>query len=87
VISQSPSEGTGFRGDEVALVISSGPEEVEVPDVLGQGIEEATSALVDAGFEVEVVEDSPYFGLGYVTDQDPYNTTAPVGSSITLYVI
>jgi serine/threonine-protein kinase len=87
VISQSPSEGTGFRGDEVALVISSGPEEVEVPDVLGQGIEEATSALVDAGFEVEVVEDSPYFGLGYVTDQDPYDTTAPVGSSVTLYVI
>jgi serine/threonine-protein kinase len=87
VISQSPSEGTGFRGDEVALVISSGPKEVEVPDVLGQGIEEATSALVDAGFEVEVVEDSPYFGLGYVTDQDPYDTTAPVGSSVTLYVI
>jgi serine/threonine-protein kinase len=87
VVSQSPGEGTAFRGDEIELVISLGPEEVEVPDVRGQGIDEASSALEDAGFEVDVVEDTPNFGLGYVTDQDLYDTTAPVGTLVTLYVI
>jgi serine/threonine-protein kinase len=87
VISQSPVDGTGFKGDEIALVISSGPEQVEVPDVRGQGIEEATATLEAAGFTVEVLEDTPHFGLGYVTEQDPHEATAPVGTRVTLYVI
>ncbi|RYE74781.1 MAG: PASTA domain-containing protein, partial [Myxococcales bacterium] len=33
VISQSPSSGTGFKNDEIRLVVSKGPEMVTVPDV------------------------------------------------------
>jgi beta-lactam-binding protein with PASTA domain len=88
VVSQTPSTGTGFKGDEIALVISLGPEEVEVPDVRGQGVKSARKALTDAGFKVRVREGSPYFGLGYVTDQTPgAGEDAPYGSRVTIFII
>jgi serine/threonine-protein kinase len=88
VISQSPRDGTGFRGDRIDLVVSAGPRLVEVPDVLGQGVEDATALLEGAGFTVEVLEGSPHFGLGYVTEQTPVpEDSARVGSQVTIYLI
>ncbi|HEX8075356.1 MAG TPA: PASTA domain-containing protein [Thermoleophilaceae bacterium] len=49
-------------GSRVDLVISSGPEQVKVPSVVGQQQAEAKGALEDAGLKVTVVEsdsDSP----------------------------
>jgi serine/threonine-protein kinase len=88
VIAQDPAEGTGFKGDEVALVVSLGPEPVEVPNVVAQGIEAATAELEAAGFVVRERRADPYLGLGYVAEQDPAGgATAPFGSTITLYLV
>jgi serine/threonine-protein kinase len=87
VISQTPRDGTGHAGDEIKLVVSKGPHLVEVPDVDLYGIDDATAALEKAGFNVNVQENQPYFGLGYVVDQSPSaNAMAPYQSTITVYV-
>lgn len=88
VVSQQPAHGTGHRGDTVHLVISRGPHLVEVPSVRSYGIEDAKEALENAGFDVEVEHNSPYFGLGFVVKQDPGGgDKAPRGATITLYIV
>ncbi|WP_114908196.1 Stk1 family PASTA domain-containing Ser/Thr kinase [Ornithinimicrobium murale] len=52
VVSQTPANGTGFRGDTVTLTISKGPELIEVPSVIGKQWGEAEQTLKDAGFKV-----------------------------------
>ena len=49
VISQSPRDGTLFRGDTVTLVVSKGPVLVDVPNVVGQQVQQARQALEAAG--------------------------------------
>ncbi len=87
VISQAPADGTLFKGDPVALVVSKGPPLVEVPAVRGKQVEEATRILRDAGFEVEVrrlVQN----GFGTVLSSDPgAGTQAPKGSTVTINVV
>jgi eukaryotic-like serine/threonine-protein kinase len=55
VISQDPASGTGFRGDEIRLVVAHGPPEVKipVPDVVGMDVGAARLLLTALGFEVE----------------------------------
>ena len=45
VISQDPSKGTVHRGDSVTVVVSQGPELVDVPNVVDMRREEATTTL------------------------------------------
>ena len=89
VISQSPKDGTLFRGDSVRLVVSKGPQLVEVPSgLVASGADSATSRLEALGFVVDVEKDSNYIGLGYVFRVDPRSgTMVPKGSTITLYLI
>ena len=89
VISQSPDDGTAFAGDSVDLVVSEGPELVEVPGgLVASGVEDARERLEAEGFEVEVDNDDGYIGLGYVFRVDPPSgTMVPAGSTITLYLI
>lgn len=88
VISQTPPSGTLKRGDEVALVVSQGPELVRVPRVIAQGVEAAKKKLEEAGFQVRVENSNQYLGLGYVLNTDPGpGREAPRGSTITLYLI
>ncbi|MBA2698491.1 MAG: PASTA domain-containing protein, partial [Nocardioidaceae bacterium] len=88
VIRQRPNSGTGHRGDKIRLVVSRGPHLVEIPDVMSAGVEYAKQVLVDAGFDVEVTEYQPYFGLGYVVAQNPdAGTMAPYGSTLEIVVI
>lgn len=88
VIAQTPSGGTLFRGETVTLVVSKGPELVEVPNVRAQGVESARQELEALGFVVETVNASGYLGLGYVFSQDPGSgTEVPRGSTITLTII
>jgi serine/threonine-protein kinase len=89
VISQSPADGTAFAGDSVKLVVSDGPELVEVPSgLVASGVEAARERLEDAGFQVEVDNDDGYIGLGYVFRVDPPSgTMVPAGSTITLYLV
>jgi beta-lactam-binding protein with PASTA domain/tRNA A-37 threonylcarbamoyl transferase component Bud32 len=89
VISATPSEGQSVdKGSEVALVVSTGPEEIEVPDVTGKSYDEASTQLEAAGFKVtrkdqETADEDP----GTVLSQAPKSGEhAPKGSAITLTV-
>jgi eukaryotic-like serine/threonine-protein kinase len=88
VISQDPSSGTLFRGDTVRLVVSDGPVMVEVPQVRGAGVDEATRRLEEAGFEVRTERSDVYVGLEFVVQSDPpQGSMAPQGSTVTLFLV
>ena len=54
VISQSiPAGETVSKGTKIVLVISTGPEKVELPDVIGMDWEQARITLEKAGFTVK----------------------------------
>jgi len=85
VLTQDPEQGTAaHRTDTVTLTLSAGPPEVDVPDVEGMSTQEATDALEEAGFVVEV---NRYLGglLDTVRFQDTTGT-ALQGSTVTLTV-
>lgn len=84
VISQSPRDGTLFRGDTVTLEVSKGPEQVEVPDVLGRARDDAVKVLEEAGFKVDVRNRIP--GTDRVVFQEPGSGKAKVGSTVVVYV-
>ena len=87
VISQTPATGTLFRGDQVVLVVSKGPEMVKVPDVQGRQLDEARKILEGAGFKVEVEN---FMGgiFGTVRSQAPAaDSEAPKGSVVKLVVV
>ncbi|MFZ5869500.1 MAG: PASTA domain-containing protein, partial [Actinomycetota bacterium] len=87
VISQDPADGTLFRGDAVALVVSSGPPMVEVPQVQGQQLEEATAALQAAGLQVRVERlFGGIFGTVHSTDP-PAGSQVRKGSTVTVRVV
>lgn len=87
VASQSPQDGTGFRGDTVRLVVSQGPETVEVPSLIGMQFTQAESVLTDLGLEV-VREDlaGGYFGTVRFQSVDPGEQVTK-GTEITLTVL
>ena len=89
VVSQVPEQNTqAHRGDTVALVVSKGPEMVEVPDVRNQDITAATDLLKRAGFLVDVFYPHSVHKNNIVDSQDPKaKTIEPKGSTIRLGVI
>ncbi|WP_245155113.1 Stk1 family PASTA domain-containing Ser/Thr kinase [Nocardioides sp. 1609] len=88
IISQDPAGGTLFRDDVVSLVVSKGPEMVEVPRVNLFGVEAAEQALRDAGLVPQRSEEDDYYGLGFVVRTDPAaGTSVPKGSTVTIYVV
>ena len=88
VISQSPSSGTGFKGDQVSLVVSKGPQLVTVPRLTGQKVEDATHALEGLGLNVQVVRSNLYIGVDRVVSTDPGEGAAvPRGTTVTLVVV
>jgi serine/threonine-protein kinase len=88
VISQDPRTGSVVKGDTVELVVSKGPELVEVPRVVAMGAEAAIRRLEDLGFEVETRRADGYLGLGYVFSSNPgAGEMVPKGSTIVLSLI
>lgn len=88
VISQRPSSGIRYAGDGVTLVVSRGPHLVTVPDVSRYGVGDAETALKQAGFDVVVQENSPYFGLQFVVSQSPEGgMSAPYGSKVVITIV
>lgn len=72
VLSQDPESGTLHKGDTVTLTVSKGPENVEVPNVLGQQVEEAQQELEDAGFSVKTKQMNDWWVWGNrVSEQTP----------------
>jgi beta-lactam-binding protein with PASTA domain len=73
VISQSPAAGAFLDdGGKVRLVISRGPPPVAVPNVVGQPADQATLALIAAGFAVDAKHDyDENLAAGIVIRTDP----------------
>ena len=82
ITGQSPAAGTPVTSGEVVTVdVSAGPPETSVPDVQGMSVDQATAALQQAGFQVQVEQ-----GFGNrVTGYSPTGQ-APAGSTIQLIV-
>ncbi|MGZ4468143.1 MAG: Stk1 family PASTA domain-containing Ser/Thr kinase [Nocardioidaceae bacterium] len=88
VISQSPNGGTGHHGDAISLVVSKGPQLVQVPNVRSMGVQQATQTLQAAGLQVSVTHSNLYVGLGYVVSQDPgADQMVPRGTVVTISLV
>ena len=86
VLSQDPRRGTGFRGDRVELVVSKGPELVEVPGLTGLSSAAATAQLEALGLEVDEVK--------FFSDSDTVVRQSPgsgelvaPGTTVILYLV
>ncbi|MFH0520050.1 Stk1 family PASTA domain-containing Ser/Thr kinase [Streptomyces sp. M41] len=88
VARQSPANGKqAAEGDTVTLTLSKGPEMIEVPDVVGDSVDDAKAALEGAGFEVD--EDRGLLGLfGDTVKRQSVEggQRAPKGSTITITI-
>ena len=88
VISQSPSSGTGFKDDQVKLIVSKGPALVTIPQVNGRKVNDAKKELEHLGFVVEIVHNPLYVGANYVVGSNPsQGSSAPQGSTVTLSIV
>jgi beta-lactam-binding protein with PASTA domain len=92
VLSESPVAGaTVKKGSNVRISVSLGPNATtaQVPDVVGQDQQTATTTLQDAGFQIQVIMVPPPdpSQSGIVIDEEPAGgTRAPEGSTVTIYV-
>ena len=89
IMSQVPAAGTSVApGSTVAVVISSGPQQLALPGVDGQTLADAQAALRSAGFAttIEYVVE-PNADSGTVLKQDPEKgTLLKKGATVTLSV-
>jgi serine/threonine-protein kinase len=88
VISASPGEGEKVdKGSSVALTVSSGPEQVDLPDVTGKSFDEASSTLQAAGFKVTRTDKESDKDAGTVLSQNPKGgTQVDSGATVALTV-
>jgi serine/threonine-protein kinase len=89
VIKTSPAAGTTIdRGSNVTLFVSSGPQQVAVPDLVGLTQREAQQTLGNLGFLFTVTEEeSGSADPRTVLRQDPAaSTKVDPGSTVTLVV-
>jgi eukaryotic-like serine/threonine-protein kinase len=87
VLSQDPAASANrAKGSTVTVTVGKEPVEVDVPDVTGQGRLAATSALKQAGFDVNAVP-TPTTDRAedlHVISQDPADGKAKKGSTVTI---
>ena len=89
VIDQTPAPGgQAPKGSKVTLVVSSGREQVPVPNVVGREQSEAANVLGQSGFVTTVqTQTSESVEEGKVIRTDPASPTPlPKGSNVTLVV-
>jgi serine/threonine-protein kinase len=92
VVDQSPAADTSVKkGSRVQITVSLGPNATttQVPDVVGQDQQTATTTLQDAGFEVQVINvpaTDPSQNGNVVDEQPAGGSRAPQGSTVTIYV-
>ncbi len=84
VISTTPASGSQAPyGSAVTVTVSTGPPTTTVPDVIGDSVSQATSALQQDGLSVSGVSGSPN---NNVTGTQPsVGSTVDTGSSIQLF--
>jgi hypothetical protein len=90
VISESPAAGTSVTsGSAVNLVVSTGPVQVVVPNVVGQTQAAATTAITGAGLVVGTVtqQSSSTVASGSVISESPAaGTNVASGSAVNVVV-
>ncbi len=89
VIRQNPGAGEEVeRRSTVVLTVSSGPETVAVPEVVGLTEEQAVDVIQDAGLRVSIArEPNDEFEEGFVAAQEPAaGTEAEEGDTVTILV-
>ncbi|MER6227167.1 Stk1 family PASTA domain-containing Ser/Thr kinase [Streptomyces sp. 900105755] len=88
VARQTPAgDAQAAEGDTVTLTLSKGPELVEVPNVVGATVDDATKLLEQSGFQVK--EDRGLLGLfGDTVKKQSVDAgeQAPKGSTITITI-
>ena len=86
VINSNPPGGTAVdKGSTVTLLVSKG--QATVPNLVGMNVDDAKSALQDAGLKASVNEQPSDQPEGQVTDQSvPQGQQRPRGSTIDLTV-
>jgi beta-lactam-binding protein with PASTA domain/predicted Ser/Thr protein kinase len=90
VIEQDPGAGSRIEeGSQVTIVVSRGPGDVSVPNVVGQRQESAEARLAGLGFDVRVTtrDTESQSEDGRVLDQSPSaGTSLPPNSDVTIVV-
>src|SRR5690606_41824239 len=90
-LSSDPSVGESVEeGSAVRLVFSSGPEDVDVPDMIGMTSDQARTALEQAGLTLggEESGEDPDREPGTVMATDPSaGSTVPPGTAVTLTIV
>ena len=90
VISVTAAGGAIHPGGSVTLVVSKGPELVDIPGVSGMTIAAAIELLESVGFSVTVITDIPkkHWAQSWAeagSTEPAEGTSAPKGSTVTLY--
>ncbi len=72
VISQKTAAGKKApKGSEIEIVVSKGPDVVEVPKITGKSLAAATQAILDAGLKIETdIKCSNSVKEGFIVSQD-----------------
>jgi len=91
VIATDPGAGTSARkGSTVTVIVSTGPQQVSVPNVVNRTESDATTTLQGRGFDAAVSTKSVPSGdpsVGRVISQDPAaGTNATAGSTVKITV-
>ncbi len=88
VLEQFPEPPTEIEpGESVALVVSSGPEEILAPSVIGQSQDDAEAEIEAAGLGVDVMTTDSEAPAGEVIAQDPdAGTPMEPGDLVTITV-
>ena len=86
VIDQNPKPGRVRVGDPVNLTVSSGPEFVVIPGVVGQQFADAQKKLTDMGLVVERIDEFNDAAVGQVIAQEPVqDQRVEKGSTVKLH--
>ncbi|MGO3363042.1 MAG: Stk1 family PASTA domain-containing Ser/Thr kinase [Corynebacterium sp.] len=87
IMEQTHASGSQVTvGTEVGITVSTGPEDVRVPTVVGQSMDDATENLESAGFEVEVNMVDSTEPENRVLSATNEGSRQPPGSTVTLEV-
>ena len=88
VVSTDPAPGAQVPSDvPIRLTVGSGPEQLAVPDVIGQTVDAARSILENAGFRVDTRRVDGTAPEGRVVDQSPSAGQSQLkGATITVQV-
>jgi len=82
VVNTDPAPGTPApKGSTVAVLVSTGPQSVAIPNTVGRRVELASSTLTTAGFNVAI---SGCTANDVVKAQAPASGEAPPGTAVTI---